>query len=289
MIWTPPKFNKNDVNNFLTESFLYRRFKLLMLNQFKWSGLEEHNIQERHVEEYLFNNGVCLFFEDKTDGKLCLPCYGQGMNVYGDPLRYIATGHCYEKEVDAEDAVLIENNKLHLPTTEAVYYFVGQLFDLKRTMDINVKQLRMPVVFTATDKNVLTVKKIQDEIDNNNWCVVTDSSIQAEDIVKAIQTGVKPLTKELTDRYNAVMNEALTYFGFNNANTDKRERLLTDEVNSNNQLIDCCAQMFLEARQRACDEINKKFGTNISVELRNKPVQEGNENVIQSIEKTDSE
>lgn len=271
MLFLPTKADKNDLRNALTESFLYTRFEMLMQNQFKWTGLEELNIQEKHIERYLFNDGYCLFFKDKVNGLMCLPCYGEGgQNVYGDFLRYRATGFNYTYSVNAEDCVLIENNKLRMPTSMAVLYFVEQLFDLKRTMDVNVKQLQLQTLFSATDKNVLTVKKIIDELEKHNWAIITDSTMQLDEIVKAIQTGVKCLTPELTDRYNAVMNEALTYFGINNSNTDKRERLITDEANANNQLIDSCAEMFLEARKRACEEINKKFGTHISVELRNK-------------------
>lgn len=275
MIFTPKKADRNDLRNALTESFLYTRFEMLMQNQFKWTGLEELNIQEKHIERYLFNDGCCLFFEDKVNGLMCLPCYGEGgQNVYGEFLRYRATGFNYTYSVKAEDCVLIENNKLRMPTSMAVLYFVEQLYELKRTMDVNVKQLQLQTLFSATDKNVLTVKKIIDELEKHNWAIITDSVMNVDEIVKAIQTGVKCLTPELTDRYNAVMNEALTYFGINNSNTDKRERLITDEANANNQLIDSCAEMFLEARKRACEEINKKFDTNISVELRNKREQQ---------------
>lgn len=283
MILLPKKLDQNDIENRITESFLYDRFRLLMINQYKWNGLEELNIQERHIENYLFDNGFCLFFEDPMNGKLCLPCTGVGkQNVYGDYLRYRATGFNYSEEVSAKDSVLIENNKMRMPTHKAVLYFVTRLYELVRTMDVNVKQLRLQTLFTATDKNILTVKKIIDEIDNYNWAVIADSTMSLEDIVKAIPTGVKCLTPELTDRYNAVMNEALTYFGINNSNTDKRERLITDEANANNQLIDSCAGMFLEARQRACEEINKKFGLNVSVELRNKRSENENDQSIES-------
>lgn len=285
----PKKADRNELENMIAESFLYDRFKLLMVNQFKWNGLEEFNIQERHVEEYLFSEGHCLFFEDKELGKMVLPCYGVGkQNVYGDYIKYRATGFNYSEEYKAIDCVLIENNKLRMPTSKAVFFFVSRLYELARTMDTNVKQLKLQTLFTATDKNILTVKKIIDEIDKNNWAIITDSTMQLEDIVKAVPTGVKCLTAELTDRYNALMNEALTYFGINNSNTDKRERLITDEANANNQFIDSCAQMFLESRQRACEEINKLFGTNISVELRNKR-QEINKDDLQSTQNNRSE
>lgn len=281
MIWTPGKIkgDKNDLMNVLTESFLYDRFRLLMINQFKWSGLEDLNIQERHIENFLFDNGYCLFFQDKTDGVFCLPCFGHKQNIYGDYLTYTATGFNKTfQNIKADNAVLIENNKLRMPTEKAVLYFVAQLYELARSKDVNIKQLKLQTLFTATDNNVLTVKKIIDEIDKNNWAIVTDSALQLDDIVKAVQTGVKCLTAELRDEYNATMNEALTYFGINNSNTDKRERLITDEANANNQLIDSCAEMFLESRKRACEEINKKFGLSLSVELRNKREEVPNDN-----------
>lgn len=285
MIWTPGKIkaDKNDLMNALTESFLYERFRLLMVNQFKWNGLEELNIQERHIENFLFDNGYCLFFEDPVDGRLCLPCFGRKQNVYGDYLTYEATGfnETY-RDISAENSVLIENNKLRMPTEKAVLYFVAQLYELARSKDVNIKQLKLQSLFTATDENALTVKKIIDEIDNNNWAVVVDKTMSLEDIVKAIQTGVKCYTAELRDEYNATMNEALTYFGINNSNTDKRERLITDEANANNQLIDSCAEMFLESRKRACEEINKKFNLSLSVELRNK-----REEVVQNVSNDD--
>lgn len=286
MILTPMKAKKDDLDNIFTESFLYDRFKLLMLNQFKWTGPEKENIQERHIEEYLFENGYCLFFEDPHNGKMCLPCYGHDLNVYGDYLNYTATGFNYTFNVSAENSVLVENNKLRMCTHKAVLFFVERLFELVRTMDVNVRQLKIQTLFTATDDNVLTVKKIIDEIDNNNWAIVVDKmTINPDEIVKAVQTGVKCLTPELTDRYNAVMNEALTYFGINNSNTDKRERLITDEANANNQFIDSCAEMFLESRKRACEEINKKFGLNWSVELRNKREEvTTNDNSVQEVD-----
>lgn len=279
MIISPGKLDRNEVENVITETFLYDRFHLQAINQHKWEGLKEHNIKERYVEQYLFYNGFCIFFEDPELGFMCLPGAGKGVNVYGDYTSYVARGHNYSREIPATECVVIENNKLRLPTHKAVFFFVSRLYELTRTMDVNVRQLKLQSLFSATDKNILTVKKIVDEIEKNNWAIITDStSINAEDIVKAIPTGVKCLTPELTDRYNAVMNEALTYFGINNSNTDKRERLITDEANANNQFIDSCAEMFLESRQRACEEIREKFGIEISVDLRNKR-EEVSENV----------
>lgn len=272
MIYLPKKADKNDVENFITTSFLYKRFRLLLLNQFEWKGPEKQGIDEADLEKWLFENGCFLAFEDRYLGPMCLSCYGEGeLNVYGRHTKYRATGFNYSETYTSDESVLVRNNKLYMPTHDAVVYYVNQLYDLVRTLQLNVRQLRLQTLFTADDKNVLTVKKIIDEIDKFNWAIITDRRAgHADEIVKAVPTGVKCLTAELTDRYNAVMNEALTYFGFNNANTDKRERLITDEANANNQLIDSCAEVMLEARKKACDEINDKFGWGWSVDFRTK-------------------
>ena len=266
---TKQRTTNTDITNLKTEHFLYYRFKMLALNQFKWTGLPE-TIEERHIESVLFDEGKVLFFEDKTRGLLCLPCFeGLGVNVYGDPLKYTATGFGETfKNIPRKECVLIENNKLRMPTSLAVSYFVDQLFEVVRTRDVNLQTMKAPFFIVTEDKSVLTFKKILEEIMKNNVAVFGDKSFNIEEAVKVFQTGVKPMTGELTDLYHDIMNEALTYLGINNANTDKRERLITSEADSNNQFIDSCASMFLEARQRACEEINKKFGLNIKCELR---------------------
>ena len=276
------RLTNTDVDNIKTESFLYKRFKLLALNMFKWTGLEALGIEERHIENWLFDYGKAVVFKDDEYGLMCLKCdFSSTQNVYEDPTRYLATGFGYYKEVKVEDAVLIENNKMRMPTSDAIRYFTDQLYEIVRTRDTNIKTLKLPFIVACTDKDVLTGKKILEEVENNAWAVFTNKNIiNIDEVLKVLQTGVKPFTTELTDQYHDIMNEALTYLGINNANTDKKERLITDEANANNQFIESCAQMFLEARQRACEEINKKFGTNIKVELRNK----GDENALKLVQ-----
>ena len=75
-------------------------------------------------------------------------------------------------------------------------------------------------------------------------------------------------------------NEALTFLGIKNANTDKRERLITAEVDANDQNIQSNLQIMLTARERAAEKINKLFGLNIKVTIRgeeNEPVHNGAE------------
>ena len=88
-----------------------------------------------------------------------------------------------------------------------------------------------------------------------------------------IQTSTLDLTTpfispELYELKMKIWGECLDMLGINNANTQKKERLITDEVNANNGLLQLSNDVFYEARKRACEELNKKFGLEVSVERR---------------------
>ena len=61
----------------------------------------------------------------------------------------------------------------------------------------------------------------------------------------------------------------MTFLGINNANMDKRERLVDDEVQANNEQVKACEDVMLKAREDAVKRINEMFGLKISVRRRN--------------------
>ena len=69
-----------------------------------------------------------------------------------------------------------------------------------------------------------------------------------------------------------------TEIGIPNANTDKRERLITDEVNANNVETYSKCSMWLENLQEACQKVNRMFGLSISVDWRDIPMMGGEPN-----------
>ena len=57
----------------------------------------------------------------------------------------------------------------------------------------------------------------------------------------------------------------MLFLGINNNNMDKKERQISDEVNSNLEQISMSRQIGLNSRRQGADEINRMFGTNITV------------------------
>ena len=65
-----------------------------------------------------------------------------------------------------------------------------------------------------------------------------------------------------------IINEFLTEIGIDNANTDKRERLVTDEVNANDEEIRANVQHWLDNISEGFEKANSMFGLDLSVKVR---------------------
>lgn len=266
-----------DLLNDVTFKSIYDKYHLLAVNAFEWSGLPE-GILERHVENQLFKWGKAIFFKDPEMSFMCLEAQDSGqLNVYGDPLYYFAHGFNYHRRYNVDDCVIIENTKLRTATRPYVMFYVNKLTEAERTMDVNVKANKTPIILKCDDKDILSFKAIFSKVDGNVPAIYADKGLNI-DSIQALDLKAQFLGNELMDYKRSVESELLTFLGVNNSPIDKKERLITDEANSNNQLIGSFADIQLEARQRACEAINAKYGLNVSVKRR-QPVDNSVESV----------
>lgn len=269
----------SDLMNDLTYRTIYNKYRAIAMVQFEWEGLPD-GMEARHIERTLFDHGKAVFFRDPCMSYMCLEAQNDGhKNVYGDPLGYHAIGVGYREHYRADDVVIIENNVLRLATDPFVMFYSNKITEAERTMDVNVKSNKTPVIILCDDKDVLSFKQIFQKVDGNEPAIYADKMLNL-DAIQALDMKARFLGNELMDYKKAVENELLTFLGINNSPVEKRERLITDEVTSNNQLIESFASLQLEARERACEAINQKFGLQISVKKRwSEPVERGAEDV----------
>ncbi len=272
-----------DLLNDLTFKINYDKLKLLALNRFEISGLPD-GIEERHVMQLLFSKGAAIFFRDPEMSYMCLDASpGGGMNVNGDPLGWWATGHNYHKYYDADDCVIIKNNKLMIPTEQFVMYYANKLTEADRTMDVNVKACKTPFIFACDDKDVLSFKQIFAKVDGNEPAIYADRGLNL-DSLQVFKTGVTFLGNDLQKFRRTIENESLTFLGFNNVADEKKERLITAEAEANDELIESFVQIQLTSLEDAFDQINKKYSLHTSVKLRSS-FQHGVENNVENSDK----
>lgn len=247
----------------------YNRLAELAINCFEWKNLPE-SIDPRFLELTLFADGYAVFFKDEViDDYLALQCMiGGQLDVYRIPTdrrAYAVNG--YNKRLNASDSVLIFNNYLHTNCLMDIEQYALRLYEIQRTIDVNVKAQKTPVLIRTTENQRLTMKNVYQKYDGNEPVIYGVKNLMPDDI-QVLKTDAPFVSDKLQILKRQIWNEALTYLGIENANTEKRERLVTDEISSN--LGGVSAQRFtrLNARKDACKQINRMFGLNIDVEFR---------------------
>ena len=97
------------------------------------------------------------------------------------------------------------------------------------------------------------------------WIVI-DKVLTLKEAMQAEPITVDFLLDKLYDVKNEIYNEFKQTIGINASAVEKRERVLVDEITSNDQITETCLEIMLKQRKIACEEIEKVFGLNISVD-----------------------
>lgn len=246
----------------------YQRLMEFAINMFEWRNLPP-SVDERFLELTLYEKGYCLYFNDEVVGNLALTCTIGGMlDLYRIPTERRAFAvNGYNKICTSQDSVLIFNNYLHTPTILTIELFARRLYEIERTIDVNVKAQKTPTLVLASEQQRLTMKNLYMQYDGNEPFIFGDKDMEFDGI-KCLKTDAPYVADKLQVLKHQIWNEALTFCGIENSNQDKKERLVADEVGSNYGNIEAQRNVMLNARRQAADKINRMFGTNIEVGFR---------------------
>lgn len=259
--------------NTMTFKTIYTRLKNLSLNVFEWQGLPD-GLKPEYIEKVLYSFGQALFFKDPAMSYMCLQCASDSsLNVYNEPVYFRAIGNNYNQQYNIDNSVWIKNNLGLISTHDYIMLYANQLYEIQRSIDVNIKSQKTPYILTCTDKDLLSLKNVYAQIDGNVPVIYADKGLNLNSI-QMIETPAVFVADKLALYRHEVMDDILSFLGINNSNTQKKERLITDEVNSNNEFIIMNVDFMLEERLKACEAINKMFGLSVSVDLKNKPEQE---------------
>lgn len=265
------QFKETGILNNLTFEDYFDRLTLLALTMFKWENLPK-SMDSYYLERSLYYNGLACFCFDETYGWLSLKCMpSRELNVYEYSTHYTAFSINYTKEFKKDDIVLVRNNVLLKPTFKTIQLFARRLYECERTLDVNVKAQKTPVLIKCSDKERLTLQNVYQKYDGNEPVIFGKKELDTNS-VEVLKTDAPFIANDLLSYKQSVWSEVLTFLGINNVGREKGERLITDEVNANNESIDISAKVMLETRQQACKEFNEKTGLNISVKLANEEV-----------------
>ena len=245
----------------------------IAIARYKWNGLPK-TIDERFLELTLCGkNGAVLFFKDENIGHLALPCTMSGrFNVYNIPIQrraYAVNG--YQATRDDTNSVIIYSNQLHngMSVYNRLVQYAKDLYLIDSIIMVNVNAQKTPLMLLADEKQMLTLKNLYMKYDGNQPFIFGDRNDLNPNSIQALVTGAPYVADKLYELKQNIWNEVLTFLGVPNVQMNKKERLITDEVNRGLGGVFASRYSGLLSRRQACDQINEMFGLNLSVEYRN--------------------
>ena len=142
------------------------------------------------------------------------------------------------------------------------------------TTGANLLNSKLSYVFFAENKTAAeSFKKLYDRVASGEPMAVIDKNLLMEDGTPAWQiftqnVGQNYITDRLLNDMKTLEDQFNTVIGVPNANTQKRERMITDEVNANNVDTRTKSDLWLATMREGVSAVNKHYGMNISVDYR---------------------
>ena len=175
-----------------------------------------------------------------------------------------------QKNLDRTNSVIIWDNMLHYGTSNKMEIYAKRLSNLDTIIDINCNAQKTPILLKGTQQQRLSLLNAYEKYDGNQPVMFgTENFLEGnENAFTVFKTDCPYVADKLYELKVNLWNEALTYLGVASSVIQKKERMIKDEVNRLQGGVMANRYSRLNARQQACEEINRMFGTNMSVEFR---------------------
>lgn len=245
------------------------RMKKIALSMFEWVNLPD-TMNSRYLEMCLYYKGQAALLYDEDYGFINTQAADSGyINIYGLPTKLNCYSYSYNKMRELyvpntnlpaeEECILVMNNYQRVPTAATICLYAERLTEAQRACDINVKAQKTPLLL-LTDKNQeLTLRNMYAQYDGNSPVIFGDRNLLAENPIDSINTNAEFVANDVREYMQGIWNDFLCFIGINNL-SEKKERMITTEANTNNELVNLNMQSYLIPRKQACKEFNEKFG-----------------------------
>lgn len=259
---------------------IVQKFLNIFCERIKYEDLPEEteNVTANNniLETMIFFAPSLAWFKDETLGLQVLPTTGEyDFTITGMPTSWKVRGaNGYERTLNKDNSVLMFNdNSFSIPFLH-VMYEAELMADCDMTHRQELKAHRRPLIMEIEEDEKKSANKFVSEL--TDFKDVIKIRLREQNAKNPRQQPFNtqvfaPAAAEFNgkvfmDDYKEFENRVLTYFGINNVNIEKRERLLTGEISSNDMIIQLNFTSALNSRKEAIGKVNKMFGTNIKVE-----------------------
>lgn len=261
------------------QRFFARYLLQKAMSVFKW------DLPETWDRDYflyvLYGIGYIAVLNTDKYGVIPQQCGLDGYNIFYQPKRALVTNPLLKGLRQLEigtQCTLIKLQPDYGSVMDLVGFYADMMALTAETAGVNLVNSRLSYVFFGKNKNTAeSQKKLFDRVASGEPATFVDTALY--DVQSGNPSWI-PFQQNVGQNY--IAGDALadlrkwemmfdTDVGIPNANTDKKERLISDEVNANNAEVTSKADLWLDQLQKSFAQTSKMFGIKLGVEWRNKP------------------
>ena len=261
------------------QRFFARYLLQKAMSVFKW------DLPETWDRDYflyvLYGIGYIAVVNTDKYGVIPQQCGLDGYNIFYQPKRALVTNPLLKglRSLDiGTQCTLIKLQPDYGSVMDLVGFYADMMALTAETAGVNLVNSRLSYVFFGKNKNTAeSQKKLFDRVASGEPATFVDTALY--DVQSGNPSWI-PFQQNVGQNY--IAGDALadlrkwemmfdTDVGIPNANTDKKERLISDEVNANNVEVTSKADLWLDQLQKSFAQTSKMFGIKLGVEWRNKP------------------
>lgn len=284
----------NDINVLYSEGYpstikacntaLSNYFKRYLLqraiNVFNFTGIPD-NWDVDYFKYILFCRGYVAVINTDKFGVIPQQCGLSGYNIYYRPRRVVVSNPLISRTLDpliGEQCALVKLQPDYGCIIDVVQYYADIMATISETLAINIYNSKLSYVFGADGKATAeTFKKLYDKISSGEPAAVVSNDMFDDDgkprwTMFQQSVGQNYIGDRLLNDMRSIINMFDNEIGIPNANTTKRERLITDEVNANNVETYTLSDLWLKTIRQGLDVANKLFGLSLGVDYTFKPL-----------------
>lgn len=242
------------------------------LGMFKYYNMPK-SLPAEEIEKRLMWYGFCGVFNHKKFGIVCADGGLSGVDLYYRPTTFV-----YAQPVLGSDQLKINDECVIIYNTqsdvinpygfnELIRRYARMLADVDASIEIQIINSRATKLNSvADDLTAKAVNNAMEAIEAGENYTVNQNSIIDRWQTKDWNTAHPEQIEKLLDAKQCILNSFLEEIGVKSINA-KRERMITNEVSADNQLLMVNTDDLLYKRKMGVKQINDMFGTDIKVEL----------------------
>lgn len=280
LFWYPALQCKYDQDKPLPKDLVFNSYIKYYLarcqSMFKYDGLPD-TIPAKWLEHYLLANGQCVFIKNGEDLIVTTGGMGGEPDIYYIPTKYIVSNPYVKEEARktytiGEDCVLIRNDTYSQGLIPLLTRYCSQLTENDLTMQTADILSRAMLTITATDtQSKESVEKWLCDLRKGKLSAIGELPSMVGNQDRSVNiTPFREVSNTITNliEYHQYLKASLyNELGLNANYNMKRESINSNESQLNDDMLHPLIDDMLARRREALEEVNKMFGTNISVEF----------------------